>query len=136
MEGSQLMNTPSTSLPPSPTASTKVTEGSEYCAICTPLGKDCPGKLGLSSDWDEEDDHDKDKDQKQPEANHDLFIMPIQILKSPKPYITKYFDSMSRDTPIRYTPMDKQRHNIIIVRQEHDTIVHENVDQDSLEDID
>ena len=39
MQGSQLMNTPSTPLHPSPTASTKVAEDSEYCAICTPLGK-------------------------------------------------------------------------------------------------
>ena len=80
VEGSQLMNTPSTPSSPSPSASTKVREDSEYCAICRPLRKDCPGKIGLSSDWDE-DDHAKDEDQKQPEASPNLFIMPTQILK-------------------------------------------------------
>ena len=74
MQGNQLMNTPSTPLPPLSTASTKVAEDSEYCAICTPLGKDHLGKLGLSSDWDEEDDQARDNDQTQPEASSDLLI--------------------------------------------------------------
>ena len=39
MQGSQLMNTQSTTLPHSSTASTKVAEEPDYCAICTPLGK-------------------------------------------------------------------------------------------------
>ena len=79
------MSTPSTPSPPSPTTSTKVTEDSEYCAICTLLGKDCQGKLGLSSDWDEEDDQAKEKDHTQPEASSDLFLRPTQTLKPPKP---------------------------------------------------
>ena len=97
------MNTPSTPSSPSPTASTKITEDSDNCAICTLLGKDWPGKLGLSSNWDEEGNQAKDKDLKQPEASPNLFIMPIQTLKPPKPYITKYFDSRSSDTPIIYS---------------------------------
>ena len=43
VEGTQLMNTQSTPSPPSPTASTKSTEDPDYWAICTLLGKDCPG---------------------------------------------------------------------------------------------
>ena len=62
MQGSQLMNTSSTPLPPSLTTFTKVAEDSEHFVICTALGIDCPGKLGLSNDWNEEDDHAKDKD--------------------------------------------------------------------------
>ena len=35
-----------------------------------PLGKDYPGKLALSSDWDkEEDSNTKKEDQEQPEAS-------------------------------------------------------------------
>ena len=108
------MNTPSTPLPPLPTASSKVAEDPDYCATCTPLDNDCPGKLGLSSDRDEEDDEAKDKDQKQPEASPDIFIMPMQALKPPKPYITKYFDNMNSDTAIIYTPMEKQRYDTIL----------------------
>ena len=90
----------------------------------------------MSYDWDEEDNHAKDKDQKQPEASPNLFIMPTQTLKPPKPYIIKYFDIMSRDTPIIYTPKDKWGCVIIVVQQEHNTTVCKNLDQDSLEDID
>ena len=93
---------------PSSIALKKVTEDPDYCAICTPLGKDCPGKLGLSSDWDEEDDQAKGKDQMQPKAGPNLFIRPTQTLKPPKTYITRYFDSMGSDTPIIYTPKEKQ----------------------------
>ena len=70
MQGSQLVdNTPSPPTPPSPTAYTKATKNSRYCAIDRPLGKDCPGKLALSSASDEEDDNTKKNDQEQPEAN-------------------------------------------------------------------
>ena len=110
----QLMNIPSTPLPCSPTDTTKVAEDSKYCAICTPLGKDCPGRLGLSSDWDEEDDQAEDKDQKQSEASPDIFIMPTRTLKPSKPYITKYFYSMSSDTTIICSPKEKWRCNIIV----------------------
>ena len=107
MQESQPMNMPSTPLPLLPTASTKVIEDPDYCAICTPLGKDCLGKLRLFSDWDEKDDQAKDKDQKQPEASPNIFIMPTLTLKPPTPYITKYFDSMSSDTHIIYIPKEK-----------------------------
>ena len=63
MKGSQLMNTPSTPSSTSPVAPTEITEHSKYCAICTPLGRDCPEKFAVSSDWDEEDNN-KEKDQK------------------------------------------------------------------------
>ena len=60
--------------------------------------------------------------------------MPTQTLKPLKPYITKFFDSMSSDTI--YTPKDKQRCDIIVAQQEHSTTVYKNQDQDSLEDTD
>ena len=107
MQGSQLINTPSTSPTPSPTAFAKVADDPDYCAICKLLGKDCPGKIGLSFYWDEEDDRAKVRDQKQPEASPNLFIRPTQTLKPSKPYITKYFDSMSSDTPIIYKQKEK-----------------------------
>ena len=97
MQENQLMNTLSTPSSPSPTASSEVTEDPHYCVIFTSLGKDCPGKIGLSSDQDKEDHQTKEKDQ--PEASSNIFIMPTQTLKPSKPYITKYFDSMSNDTP-------------------------------------
>ena len=120
----------------SPAASIKVTEDSEYCKICTSLGKYCRGKLGLSSDWDKEDNNTKENDQIQPEASPNLFIMPTHTLKLPKHYITKYFDCMSSETPIIYIPKDKQKCDIIVAQQEHNTTVHKNLDQDSLKNID
>ena len=70
----------------------------------------------------------KDKDQKQPEASPDLFIMPTQTVKPPKPYITKHFDSTNSDTLIIYAPKDKQRHNTITAQQEHNTTVCKNLE--------
>ena len=61
----------------------------------------------MSSDWDEEDDNTKREDQEQPKVSPNLLIMLTQVLKPPKPYITKYFDNMSSDTPIIYTLKDK-----------------------------
>ena len=66
-------------------------------------------KLGLCFYWDEEDIQTKEKYQTQPEVSSDLFIKPTQTLKPPKPYITKYFDSMSSNTPIIYTPKGKAK---------------------------
>ena len=123
MQGSQLMNTLSTSSSASPTASTKVTEYPDYCAVCTPLGKYCPGKLGLYSDWDEEGDQAKDKNQNQPEASLAICIISTQTMK---PYITKYFDNLSNDALIIYTPKKKQRCVTKISQQEHNTIEHKN----------
>ena len=112
-------------------------EDQDYCAICTPLGIDWPGKLGLSSDCDEQDDWAKDKDQKQPDASPNIFIMPNQTLKPLKPYITKFFDSMSsKYTPIIYTPKEKQSCDITIVQQEHNSTECKNLDQHSLDEID
>ena len=90
----------------------------------------------MSSDWDKEDDQDKEKDQTQPEASSDSFIRPTQILKPPKPYVSKYFDSMSSGTPIIYTPKEKQRCDTIIAQEECKTTECKYVDQDSLEEID
>ena len=137
VQGSQLVgNTPSPPLTPSPTASTKVIKESRYCAICISLGKDWSGKLALSSEWDEEDDNTKKKDQEQPEASPDLLIMPNQTLQPPKPYITKYFDNMSSDPPIRLTPKDIQRCDNMVVKQDLNATVFENLEEESLEDID
>ena len=61
IQGSRLMDTPSTPLPTSPA---KIKEHSKCCAICTLLGKICPEEFPMSSDGDEEDDQAKDKDQK------------------------------------------------------------------------
>ena len=90
----------------------------------------------MSSGWDEEDGNTKKEDQEQPEASPDSFIMPTQTLKSPKPYITKYFDNMNNDTPIIYTLNGKQGHVIIVAQQEYNSTVCKNLDQDPLKDID
>ena len=73
-----------------------------------PLGKDCPGNIELSSDQEKKDHQAKEKDQTQPEASPNILIMPTQTLKPSKPYITKYFDNMSNDTPIIYTPNESK----------------------------
>ena len=62
--------------------------------------------------------------------------MLIQALQPSKPYVTMYLDNMSSDTPIRYTPKDKQRCNIIVAQQELNTTVPETLEQDPLEEID
>ena len=108
---------------------------SKYCDICTPPGTDCPGRLAISSDWAEEGDNTKIKEQEQSEASPNLAIMPTQTLQPHKPYISKYFDNMSSDPPIIYTPKDNQRCNIIVAQQELKTTVNDNLEQDSLEDI-
>ena len=57
-------------------------------------------------------------------------------LQLPKPYITKYFDSMTNDTPIIYILKERQMCYIIVVQQELNTTEHKDLDQDSLEDVD
>ena len=56
IQGSKLMDTPSTASPTSPAAPAKITEHSKHCAICTTLGKIYPEEFPMSSDWNEEDD--------------------------------------------------------------------------------
>ena len=90
----------------------------------------------MSFDWDEEDDNTKKKDKEQPDTSSDLLIMPTQTLKPPKPYMTKYFDNMSSDPPIRFIPKNKWWCDIIVAQYELNTTVHENLEQDPLEDID
>ena len=72
----QLVNkTPSLTPYLSPTATTEAAEDLIYCALCTPLGKDCPGKLAMSSDWDKKDDNTKEKVHEQSQAHSDLYIV-------------------------------------------------------------
>ena len=119
VQGSQLVNNnPSPSSAPSPRASTQAKEDKRYCAICTPLGKECSGRLAMSSDWDEKDDNTRKKEQEQHEVSPNSIIMLTQILQPPKPYITKYFDNMSSDPPISLSLKDKQQHDIIMAQQE------------------
>ena len=99
----------------------------------------------MSSDWYEEEgedqakDKDKDNDKKQSQTDPSLSPAMTITLKSPKPFITKYFDyfdSMSGETPILYTPKEKHRHDSIMAQQEFNTTECEVLDQDSLEYID
>ena len=109
VQGSQLINNnPSPPSPPSPTVSTKATSDSRYCAICTPLGNECAGRLAVSSDWDKGDDNTRKKKMEQWEVSPDFAIIPPQALQPPKPCVTKYFDNMSSDPPIRFTLKEKE----------------------------
>ena len=135
MQGSQVMNTPSTPTPTSPAIPAKITEHSKYCAICTPLGKDCPEKIAMSSDWDEEEGNTKEKDQEQPHASPNFCKTLTKTLQPPKPYVTRYFDSMTRNTLIIYTSKEKQRHNAIVAQQELNTTQCKTLDQDLPEDM-
>ena len=93
----------------------------------------------MSSDLDEEEEDqakNKDKDQKQPQTNPSLSTTTTITLKPPKPFITKYFDSMASETPILYTQNEKHRHETIVAQQELNTTECEALNQDSLEDID
>ena len=101
------MDTPFTPSLTSSAVPAKITEHSKYCVICTPLGKICPEEFAMSSDWDEEEEYNaKDKDQAAP--NQPTFSTAMNItLKPPKPFITKYFNSMTTETPIMYSPKEK-----------------------------
>ena len=91
----------------------------------------------MSSDWndDKEDqakDKDKDNNQNQSQTNSSLFTVVTVTWKPPKPFINKYFDSMSSETPIVFTPKEKHRHDTITVQQELNTTECD----DSLEELD
>ena len=68
--------------PYSPTTSTATKEDPRYCAICTPLGKECPGSFA-TSDWDDEGDNTRETEQEQPEVNPELAKMLTQTLQPP-----------------------------------------------------
>ena len=90
VQGCQLLNKNLTP-PSSPTASTQAKEDPRYCTICTPLGKECPGRLATSDLDDDEDYITKEKEEEQPEASPKLAIdTPTQTLQPPKPCITRY----------------------------------------------
>ena len=115
------MDTPSMSSPTSPAASEKVIENSEYCVICIPLGKICPEEFAMSSDWGNEEgdqtkDKDKDNNQNQSQINPSFSTVMV-TLKPPKPFTTKYFDSLSSETCIVYTPKEKNRCDTIMDQQ-------------------
>ena len=124
IQRSQLMDTPSMSSPTSPAVPPKITDHSNYCAICTPHGKICQKSLQSHWDEDEEDqakDKDNDNDQKQSQTNPSFSTAMTRTLKTPKPCITKYSNSMSSETPKMYTPKEKCRHNTIVPPQELNT---------------
>ena len=137
IQGRQVMDTPSTPSPPSLAAPIKITKHSKYCTICTPLGRICPKEFAMSSDWNEDDDQakDKEKDQKQLQTSPKFFETLTKTLQPPKLYITQYFDSMTSNAPLIYTPKEKQRRDTIIAQQELNTTECEALDQDLLEDI-
>ena len=96
----------------------------------------------MSSDRDEDEedqpgDEDKDKDSnwKQSQTNPSFFEVITISLKPPKPFITKYLESMSIETPIMYTPKEKHRYNTVIAQQESNTTKCKVQNEDSLEDI-
>ena len=123
VQGRQLVNNnPSPPSPLSPTTSTKAKEDQVCCAICTILGKECPGRFA-TSDWDDEDDNTREKEQEQPEASTKLPITLTQTLQPPKPYITKYSENMTNNPPIRFTPKDRWMCEIIVAQQELNMIV-------------
>ena len=108
---------------------------------CTPLGKICPEQFAIPSYWDEDEedqakDKDKYNDQKQSQTYPSFSSVMTLTLKPPKLIITKYFNSMSSETPIMYTPKEKCRCFTILAQQELNTTECKVLDQDSLEDID
>ena len=108
IQGSQLMEALSSPSPTSHAAPAKITEHSKYSGICTRLGKICPEGFAMSSDWDEDDQaKDKEKDQKQPQTSPSFVTMMTKTLQPPKPYISKYFESMTSKTPIINTSKEK-----------------------------
>ena len=62
--------------------------------------------------------------------------MPTQNVKPPKCYITKYFESMSSETPTIYTPKEECRHDTIVVQQEQNATECKDLNEDSLGEID
>ena len=72
----------------------------------------------MSSDYDEDEDQAKDKDednnQNQSQTNTSFSTVTTITLKPQKPLITKYFESMSSETPIMYTPKEKHSCDTIV----------------------
>ena len=135
------LHTPSMPPPTSPAAPVKITENSKHCVICAPLGKICLEEFALSPDWneDKEDqakDKDKDNEQNQTQTNPSFSTVMALTLKPPKPFITKYFDSMSSKTPIMYISKEECRCDTIMAQQELNTTECEVLHQDLLADID
>ena len=85
IQGSQLLDTPSSPSPTSPPAPVKIAEHSKYCAVCTTLGKICPEEFAMSSDWDEEEDQGKgkEKDQKQLKTSPHILTIMAKTLQPP-----------------------------------------------------
>ena len=76
----------------------------------------------MSSDWDEEEeDQAIDKYQKQPQSSPNFFPMTTKTQRPPKPFIIKYFDSMSSEMPIMYMSKEKHRCDIVRAQQELNT---------------
>ena len=93
----------------------------------------------MSSDSDEEEEDQakhKDINQKQPHTNPSFSTMVTKTLKQSKPFITKYFDSMTSETHIMYTTKEKHICDTIMAQLELNSMECEALDQDSLEDID
>ena len=94
----------------------------------------------MSSDWDDDEDQaknkDKDNNQNQSQTSSSFSTVMIITLKPPKPFINKYFDSMSNETPIVYTLKKKCIHDTITSQKELNITKHEVQNQDSLEDLD
>ena len=75
----------------------------------------------MSSDCDEEEEDqvkDKDSNQKQPQTNQSFSTTTTITLNTLKPFITKYFNSISRKTSIMYTLKDECRCDTIIPQKE------------------
>ena len=138
---SQLMDPSSIPSPTSPAFSAKITEHSKYSAIYMPLGKICPEEFAMSSDWDDNKEDqaknkNKDNNQNQSQTSTSFSTVMTIILKPTKPFINKYFSSISSETPIVYTPKEKCIHNTITVQKELNTNEHDVQNQDSLEELD
>ena len=107
-----------------------------YCTICILLGRECPGRQ-KSSERDEEEEKDTEEKGQDPEASPKLAIVALaQSLQPPKLFITKYFDNMLNNPPIRATPRDIRRCEITVAQQELNEIVCEIPEQDPLDEMD
>ena len=92
----------------------------------------------MSSDWNEEEEDqakDKDSNQKHAQTDPSFFAVITITLKPTKPFITKYFDSMTSKTLLMYTPKEKHRCDTIVAQQEWNATEHGVQNQDSSEDI-
>ena len=87
----------------------------------------------MSLDWD-------DNEENQPKTEKKTIIRtrPVMTitLKLPIPFINKYFDSMSNETPMMYTPKENHIHDTITSQQELNTTKCKVQNQDLLEELD